>query len=287
MDSISHHITGNNLKKHHVYTLAYPDGKVFYVGKASFPNRIYAHEVEAKSSRTCNEYKVRVIRKIWANGEKVLRKKVAYFDTDEEASLYEIALIFFLPDLTNLTDGGEGAIGLIHSLESKQKMSQSRKGKPQSVEHARKRSISHIGKKRSIETRQKISKKAKQRPTRTLSAEHKQKISEANKGKSHPWSVNTIRKVNEDKKGKAQSAEHIRKRSEALKGRAPSEEARRKSIEALKGKPLSAEQKRKISIGNTSKKHSEATRRKISEATRGKPKRGRRKREETHDHTNE
>jgi len=96
----------------YVYALAYPEsmgGRLFYVGRG-IGHRINAHEREARKGEMHNPYKVNVIRKLWVNGEQVVRKKLAFFDTDEEAALYEIALIFFLGSLTNLTAGGDGRI---------------------------------------------------------------------------------------------------------------------------------------------------------------------------------
>jgi hypothetical protein len=70
--------------------------------------------------------------------------------------------------LVNLTDGGDGCIGTIVSNETKQKMSEIRKGekhhnygKKQSIETKTKISISHIGKKFSNESRQKMSENRK------------------------------------------------------------------------------------------------------------------------------
>lgn len=94
--------------KYYVYTLAYPDGKVFYVGKGC-GQRIDDHERVARKRYGIlkNMTKVNIIREIWASGEDVLKKKLAHFETEEQAYEYESALIFFL---LNLTNGGEGAI---------------------------------------------------------------------------------------------------------------------------------------------------------------------------------
>ena len=67
---------------------------------------------------------------------------------------------------------------------------------------------------------------------------------------SQPLSEEHKRKVSEAKKGKSHSEEHNRKVSEALKGRTLSEEHKRKISEARKYQvmqPLSKEHKRKIS----------------------------------------
>jgi len=94
--------------KPYVYTLAYPDGKVFYVGKGT-GDRIDDHERQAKNG--IKSHKCSVIRKIWKEGGQVLQQKVAMFDTEEEAYQFEIHLIAFFggkENLTNKADGGEG-----------------------------------------------------------------------------------------------------------------------------------------------------------------------------------
>src|SRR5712671_5181213 len=108
--------------RHYVYTLAYPDGKVFYVGKGT-GDRIHMHEYEALGARKSrNIYKTRVINKIWREGGEIFKTKLAFFQTNEEALAYETALIFFTPDLTNLTDGGEGNKGYKYTEEQKAKI---------------------------------------------------------------------------------------------------------------------------------------------------------------------
>ncbi|HEU5226940.1 MAG TPA: GIY-YIG nuclease family protein [Ktedonobacteraceae bacterium] len=102
--------TQRKQKRPYVYTLAYPEsmgGQIFYVGRGT-GHRINAHEREARKGETCNPRKVDIIRAIWNHGEQVVRNKVAFFDTDEEAALYEMTLILSLSGLTNLTAGGEG-----------------------------------------------------------------------------------------------------------------------------------------------------------------------------------
>ena len=69
----------------------------------------------------------------------------------------------------NMTLGGEGKPGHKPSLESRQKMSKSGKGRKQSKEHIEKRMKFHIGSKRSNITKNKISITAKNRPPNRIS----------------------------------------------------------------------------------------------------------------------
>jgi len=93
--------------KYYVYTLSYPDGKVFYVGKGT-GDRIGDHERQAK--RGTNSHKCSVIRKIWKDEGQVLIQKVAFFDNEKDAYRFEIDTITFLgmENLTNKANGGEG-----------------------------------------------------------------------------------------------------------------------------------------------------------------------------------
>ena len=146
------------------------------------------------------------------------------------------------PNGYNFTEGGDGLLN--PSPETRRKMSEAQKGK-------------------------------------TLSEEHRRKISRSNKGSPGPWkgkkrSEATRRKMSEAQKGKSLSKEHRRKLSEAnkgkknWKGRKHTEEARRKLSEARKGKSLSEEHRRKLSEAKLGNTLSEATRRKLSEAQKGK-----------------
>jgi hypothetical protein len=92
----------------YVYTLAYPDGTVFYVGKGR-GNRIDQHEREAK--RGIQSYKCNVIRQIERDGSAIVKTKVCEHLSEDAAYQMEIDLIrmYGREHLTNLTDGGEGA----------------------------------------------------------------------------------------------------------------------------------------------------------------------------------
>jgi len=99
----------------YVYALAYPDGRVFYVGKGQYHSglhvdRIDDHEKEALGKyRKTNERKIAAIREIWAQGGQVMKTKVAYFASENDAFMYEWALInmtAYAETLTNIDRKG-------------------------------------------------------------------------------------------------------------------------------------------------------------------------------------
>jgi DNA-binding XRE family transcriptional regulator len=108
-------------KGYYVYTLAYPTGEVFYVGKG-IRGRINLHEAEARKG--VNSHKCNIIRKIWREGGEVIKTKVYEGLSEEEAFEYERMLIaaYGRKNLVNLTDGGEGASGHIPSDETRAKI---------------------------------------------------------------------------------------------------------------------------------------------------------------------
>ena len=124
--------------------------------------------------------------------------------------------------LVNMTDGGEGACGLVPSEETRLKMSLARKGKPFSDETRLKMSLARKGKSLSEEHREKLSQAKKGKRREPHSDETRLKISQANKGKPQA------------KKGKSLSDETRLKMSQANKGKTHSEEAKQKMKEAWK-----------------------------------------------------
>jgi hypothetical protein len=124
--------------------------------------------------------------------------------TEEEAFKHEIYMIavFGRKDLGtgilhNKTDGGDGASGLIHSGETKRKISKAQKGKIVSEETKRKMSEAKkgennpfYGKSPSEETKIKIGEASK---GRTHSKEIKIKIGEASKGRKW-WNDGAVNK---------------------------------------------------------------------------------------------
>lgn len=182
-------------KKYYTYALAYPDsmgGLTFYIGKGA-GDRIYQHERIAKHPDSKypreNRHKTNIIRKIWANGEQVVRKKLAYFDTDEEASLYEIALIFLMETpLTNITAGGDtppSNKGKKATEATIARMSQGMKRRLQNDPALREHHIQTLQNRTITQSyREKLS---RARVGMTFSDTHKSNLSKSHMGQSRPW----------------------------------------------------------------------------------------------------
>lgn len=95
--------------QYYVYTLARPDGSVFYVGKGK-TYRIRQHEQEALRGHNCP--KCEVIRSIWQQGGTIQRVIVLETDDAQTAYDYEAELIQKIgrEHLTNRTNGGDGGM---------------------------------------------------------------------------------------------------------------------------------------------------------------------------------
>ena len=186
-----------------------------------------------------------------------------------------------LGSLTNLTDGGDGASGVVVSEETKQKLSEVNKGE----------NNPNFGKPRDEETRTKISDtliathphySSENNPNfqgQKRSEETRRRISESKKGENHPnfgkhLSKGTRTKISEANKSRVSFSGE----NHPLYGKPRDEETRKKISEALSGrttKPHSAETRQKIKESWTCRKQkalengtplvSEETKKKISE----------------------
>lgn len=86
----------------YVYTYAFPDDTVFYVGKGT-GSRINAHEDEA--SKECPCKKCMTIREVWASGNPV-KKRIVFETLDEEEALakeHELIQLYAGDCLTNIS----------------------------------------------------------------------------------------------------------------------------------------------------------------------------------------
>lgn len=123
------------------------------------------------------------------------------------------------------------------------------------------------GKTRSDKTRQKISKALAGKKRKPLSAEHKLKISQIQKG--HLISAETRRKIALTKLGKTRSEETKRKISIAKKGKSITEEHKRNISEGQKGRAFSKETRHKISEALKGRKKSREVRDQIAKTLNG------------------
>lgn len=85
----------------YVYTYAFPNGTIFYVGKGCH-DRINKHEREAQSDCTCK--KCCTIRRIWESGNAVQKRIVYETLIEQEALAYENKLINEVDGVENLTN---------------------------------------------------------------------------------------------------------------------------------------------------------------------------------------
>lgn len=162
--------------------------------------------------------------------------------TEAQAFVKEVEFITLYKSLgyceANLTNGGEGSSGRIHSAETRAKIS-----------------AAHVGKILSAETRAKMSATTRGRPGHIHTEETLAKISTSLKGRP-AWnkgilhSKETCKKMSDSAKGKIFSEETKSKLSAAGKGRIHTDESKALMSAAKAGKsraPFSAEWKAKLS----------------------------------------
>lgn len=174
----------NQNKQFFVYTHARPNGTVFYVGKG-IGNRV------GTVDRKHNRYHTNIINK---HGKENIIVRSMLCRDEQHAFDLEVKMIKALRNggvkLANITNGGSGASGLVHSDESKcklsnyaknrsnetrLKMSISAKARGFTVEQRQKMRKSRIGLIMPIQTREAL---AKANIGRKMSAESKIKTSE-------------------------------------------------------------------------------------------------------------
>lgn len=198
------------------------DGSIFYIGKGH-GKRAWSKSRSSYWKNTVAKYGYNVL--ILLNGL-----------TEEQSFILEKQLILSIGrnSLVNLTDGGEGPSGCIHTEESRRINSESKKGLntyPRSEEHKRKLSEVNMGKKLSLETRKKMSESRKGIKYGPRSEDAKMNMSNSQKGKK--LSEETKLKMSQSKKGvkkPPRSEEHKRKLSEAQKGKKRSPETTAKRL---------------------------------------------------------
>lgn len=96
--------------KYYVYTLSYPNGDVFYVGKGH-GRRVHDHEREARrENHQCA--KCDIIRRVWASGKQIT-KNFVFTTTSEAEALSKEAEFIRLYDLSLLANVSAGRGGIL------------------------------------------------------------------------------------------------------------------------------------------------------------------------------
>jgi group I intron endonuclease len=204
----------------------------FYIGQAiNLRQRKTEHFSRLKRGKHHNHYLQNSFNK---HGEENFKFEILLFCEIWELTRYEQGLVDRLKPIYNSnTVCVTSRLGILHSEETKQKMSEKAKG-----------NIYSLG--------------------AIHSEESKQKSSESNKGQKR--SEETRQRLSESHKGKTLTEESIRKRTESRKGikvKPPSKETRQKMSNAKKGKPLSEEHRKNISKSGLGRKYSEESKQKM------------------------
>lgn len=141
-------------------------------------------------------------------------------------------------ELYNLTEGGDGIPGFVHSEETKRKMSKSQRGRKHSEESRQKLREANLGKSHSDETRRKLSEANSGRPKPPRSEEHRQRLSEVARARG-PMSDEQKKKIAENMRmsenvGHPIDEETRARIAEKLRGQVQSEETRTKRAESMR-----------------------------------------------------
>ena len=184
------------------------NGKM-YVGQTIQPlkKRFYDHcYANSAIGNAIRKYKPKNFRC------EILKRCATKAELDAWEKFFIAALRCKAPNGYNLTDGGEGAVGLKRTPEHCAKLSAAQSGEKNH----------NYGKQLSPETRTKMSKAHignKNRAGKPQSAASRAKIANALKGKKRPPEVG--RKISATKKGKPFSAKHCISLSVAKRGKSP------------------------------------------------------------------
>lgn len=167
----------------YVLHLASSPEDIRYVGISKYDDaasRIKEHMWNAKIGKPYHVYNW--IRKAIEDQEEIVATVLVSNLSWKQATAEEVKFIDQYRsaglDLTNMTDGGEGSIGVVRSEDYRTRLSKSHKGKVFSEEHKEKLAAVWTGRKHSEETRLKMSKAQK---GRIVSEETRLKISQARK----------------------------------------------------------------------------------------------------------
>ena len=219
--------TQMNSSKYSVYELWIAgEEHPFYVGKG-LQGRPYKHLDAARKGE--KSHKSNKIRKAWRENLPIIIKHVLRTDIEQEAFNEEKRLISYYGrrdkktgELINVTDGGEGTSGHVHTEESRKKMKERRK-------------------------------------EYVITEETRQKLREKSLGKRH--SEETIQKLRESSTGRHHSEETKKKVGDFHRGKVVTEETRQKLREISTGKHISEETRQKMKNSQTRRRMIESQKR--------------------------
>jgi len=198
----------------------------FYVGKATYKTRPYAHLTQAR--RGDKSLKASIIRKADKNGLPIIVKSVFTSAIENEVFIEECRLIRFYGRrgfdvsgvLSNMTIGGEGRCGNFPTKEQREKQAEAMRGRERTQDHCKSISIAKKGHSVSLDVRNKISTALK---GRSLSDSHISAL--VRKLTGHVVSDDTRQKISAALKNRVVSEEQRMAISRTLSGRQRSEES--------------------------------------------------------------
>lgn len=225
----------------YTYIHCKPDGTPFYVGKGSGRrSRVFGHGRTVHHNRVVKKYGMENIGVFVFHCKS---EEEAFSDEIQQIAQLRSEGI----DLVNLCAGGEGLSN--PSQDVRKKLSDAKKGKPLKEETRKKISALHkgnkycLGKKHKDSTKQKMSESRRGKPGFIPTDETRKKLSASHLGQK-PWNKG----VPSEFKGVPRSKETKEKISAFFKGKSLSEEHRAKLSNAHTGKRLSDAHKAKLSL---------------------------------------
>ena len=240
-----------------IYALKNADtNEIRYVGKTIDVTNRYKSHCRSKTNSKTSCW----IRSLQNKPEIIILEEVTPFGNWQEAEQFWIAYFKSLgARLTNLTEGGEGCVGIVFSEESIDKIKQSLKGNNRA-----------LGNKLSNETRKRMSEARKGSKNhnfgKSLSEKQRKQISIAQTGRKH--SEEQRLKQIERQTGRTHSPETKAKIGAKHKGKVVSQEQKDKQSLAMKGRMVSSETRLALSVAGKGKTRSEETKRNMSEAAK-------------------
>lgn len=234
--------------------IEWPKGRPFYCGKTIFDVDVrFAHHRNA-----LQRYPNRPVSqwlKVCEGHVRVQRMEVVPFGESwvEREQFWILTLRTLYPGGANITSGGQGTPGNVHTRETRARMSAAKKGRNLSPEHCAKISAVHRGRKRPVETGRRISNALK--TSESSIAYHASRVGQKQ-------SIVTRNKIGASKIGKKRkpfSKEHLAALSASKKGRVVTVEHRAKISAAKTGKkrdPFSPEWRANLSASQR-KRHRE------------------------------